>query len=74
MSDEKMAELRKLSDVQDVGGPTAFTVRDGLEDGTLVLGKGISEGLQEGNNVQITGTVHSFIKSRRGTGLRHRFQ
>jgi hypothetical protein len=51
------------SEVQDVAGPNAFTVGDGLEEGTLVTGKGISEGLEEGNKVQVTGTVRSFIKA-----------
>jgi len=51
------------AEIQDVAGPKAFTVGDALEEGTLVLGKGISEGLEEGNKVQITGTVRSFIKA-----------
>ena len=51
------------AEIQDVAGPKAFTVGDALEEGTLVLGKGISEGLEEGNKVQITGTVRSFIKT-----------
>ena len=51
------------AEIQDVAGPKAFTVGDALEEGTLVLGKGNSEGLEEGNKVQITGTVRSFIKT-----------
>jgi hypothetical protein len=51
------------SEVKDVAGPNAFTVGDALEEGTLVTGKGISEGLEEGTKVQVTGTVRSFIKA-----------
>ncbi|WP_156642196.1 hypothetical protein [Arthrobacter sp. B6] len=57
------ATVTVQSEVQEVVGPNAFTVGDDLEEDTLVLGKGISEGLEEGNKVQVTGTVRSFIKA-----------
>lgn len=46
------------NEVQDIVGPNVFSVGD---DDTLILGKGMTEGLEEGDNVQVTGTVRNFI-------------
>ncbi|WP_258803047.1 hypothetical protein [Pseudarthrobacter sp. NS4] len=47
------------AEVQDIIGPNSFTVGDD----TLVLGEGITEGLEDGEQVQVTGTVRSFVKA-----------
>lgn len=51
------------SEVKEVAGPNSFTIGDALEEGTLVTGSGISEGLEEGDRVQVTGTVRTFLKA-----------
>lgn len=46
------------TEVQEVVGPNVFSVG---EDETLIVGTGLGEEVEEGDNVQVTGTVRNFI-------------
>lgn len=46
------------SEVQRVIGPNAFTVG---EDETLIIGSGMTDQLQDGDQVQVSGTVRNFV-------------
>ncbi len=46
------------TEVQEIVGPNVFSVG---EDETLIVGTGMSDGLEEGDDVQVTGTVRNFL-------------